>query len=111
MIADGEEAEAMDVEGLLQAEGRHDDAWIMEILKHRFEKTSSATDLRFKIPPLSGEPKQLGFGTLVVPGWICERAAEVLYDEDELGEREGLPNAILRCLVKVGKRWFRWSRS
>jgi len=47
-----------------------------------------------------------GTGTLVVPGWILERAAEILFEpEDEL-ESKTLPEAILATLLKVS--WSTW---
>lgn len=42
-----------------------------------------------------------GTGTLVVPGWILERAAEILFEAEDDLESETVPEAILATLLKV----------
>ena len=60
-----------------------DDILLMDSLKARFAGKSTATDIRIRVP--SGGPG-IGNGLLLVPGWIRERAAEVLFNNDEIGE-------------------------
>ena len=81
-----------------------DERRLMRSLKHRYEVSSSATTLSFKVPPPPGSSREYGFDTLVVPGWIRERATELLFDGDELGEAASLPHAILACVLKVSHR-------
>ena len=42
-----------------------------------------------------------GTGTLVVPGWILERAAEILFEAEDDLESKTVPEAILATLLKV----------
>jgi len=42
-----------------------------------------------------------GTGTLVVPGWILERAAEILFEPEDDLESKTVPEAILATLLKV----------
>jgi actin-related protein 10 len=74
------------------------DVRLMRRLERRWASRSTATDVTLPIP---------GKGTLLIPGWVRERAAEVLFepgDEDEANVSE----VLLECLLKVSKRgpWF-----
>jgi hypothetical protein len=72
----------------------------MERLKQGFQNSSTTPDKAFQIPHPSGSSVE--YGTLVVPGWIRERVAEILFEVDEAnGEDESIPSAILNCLLKV----------
>jgi actin-related protein 10 len=42
-----------------------------------------------------------GTGTLVVPGWILERAAEILFEPEDDLESDTVLEAILATLLKV----------
>jgi hypothetical protein len=42
-----------------------------------------------------------GTGTLVVPSWILERAAEILVESEDDLESETVPEEILATLLKV----------
>jgi len=42
-----------------------------------------------------------GTGTLVVPVWVLERAAEILFEREDDLESETIPEAILATLLKV----------
>ena len=75
-----------------------DDILLTDNLRARFANRCTATDIRIPIP--SGG-RGIGNGVLVVPGWIRERAVEILFDNDEIGESDGLPSAVLHCLLKV----------
>ena len=78
-----------------------DDVLLMDDLKTRLQPTSTATELRI---PILGDGRGIGPGMLVIPGWIRERAVEVLFDDDAVGEADGLPTAILQTLLKVSYR-------
>jgi actin-related protein 10 len=69
-------------------------------LEARYKETSFASDVAFRIPPPAGASIDLGWPTIVVPGWIRERAVEIVF-EDEGEEEATLPDAILQCVLKV----------
>jgi actin-related protein 10 len=67
------------------------DARLMQRLERRWARRSTASNVTLPVP---------GKGTLLIPGWVRERAAEVLFepgDEDEVNVAE----ALLECLLKV----------
>jgi actin-related protein 10 len=74
----------------------------MDSLRRKDEAGCTAKDQQFRISPASGSSR-VGPGILVVPGWIRERAAEVLFEEDTRGESPGLPKIILQTLIKVSQ--------
>lgn len=77
-----------------------DDPEAMEALKRRYQPNPTIPDKAFQIPHLSGDGHD--YGTLVVPGWIRERAAEFLFEESE-SEVDSIPCAILTSLAKVSE--------
>lgn len=77
------------------------DAHFMSSLQSRFRKSSTATNTVFKIHPGFDSPPAMSFGSLLVPGWIRERAAEILFEESP-GEEASLPELVLDALLKVG---------
>lgn len=90
--------DAMDVDGpdpsVLSARGHEA---LMLALRHRYEARATAKDVRVSVA---------GAGTLLVPGWIRERVADVLFetgDEDEPSIVEAVLTAVLkvRCLSDV----------
>ena len=83
-----------------------DDMRLMRSLHRRYAPSSTATDLSFKVPPPPGTSREMGFGTLVVPGWVRERAVEVLFADDDLGEVTPLPEALLVGIMQVGVHPF-----
>ncbi|WWD20116.1 hypothetical protein CI109_104591 [Kwoniella shandongensis] len=79
-----------------------EDETVIRDFKSRFEGSSSATDMIFKVSPTSkNEPRDMGCGTVIVPGWVRERAAEVLFEDDEEEEDKSIPRTILDCLLKL----------
>jgi hypothetical protein len=42
-----------------------------------------------------------GTGTLIVPGWILSRVAEILFEVEDDLESETVPDAVLSTLLKV----------
>jgi len=103
VFTSGDRGDYVDVDDWPVGEEERDDLHRVEALalRRRYSASSSATDIRFSIPPEAGASRDLGSGTLVVPGWIRERAAEVLFEEDDFGETTGLPDLVLGCLLKV----------
>lgn len=73
-----------------------DDAALMAVLADRY-RGSTAAEWHLSIPNARGH----GPSTLIVPGWIRERAAEVLFG-DGPDEAESISELVLDTLVKVG---------
>ena len=64
---------------------------LMLTLRHRYESRATAKDVRVSLPQGAA---------LLVPGWVRERAADVLFesgDEDE----PSIVEAVLQVLVQV----------
>ena len=94
------ETDSMDVDPPAISTGETDEASLMGALRERYSSSSSTKDRSFRIPH-SSSPRD-GQGTLVIPGWVLERAAEVLFDPDVSGdEADTIPQAILTTLLKV----------
>jgi hypothetical protein len=70
----------------------------MEALANLYMRHSAATTLEVPVP-LSD--MSTGAGTLVIPGWVRERAAEVLFAGGDLDEAS-VAEVILDALLKVG---------
>lgn len=77
-----------------------DDTELMTRLQSRYMPGADATNLRLNIPALPTETHGMGPATLIIPGGFRERAAEVLFG-DEDGESETITDCILQCLLKV----------
>lgn len=63
---------------------------------------STATDLRLRVEPPASmvNANSLGYGTIIIPGWIRERTAEVLFEGGDVDEGS-LAEVILDALLKV----------
>ncbi|KAF5391559.1 hypothetical protein D9757_002510 [Collybiopsis confluens] len=74
----------------------------LQILADMYMRHSTATDLRLRVEPLASvlSSNSLGYGTLIIPGWIRERAAEVLFEGGDVDEGS-LAEIILDALLKV----------
>lgn len=68
-------------------------------LANLYTRHSTATDLRLQVTPLSGGGG-LGYATLVIPGWIRERAAEILFEPGDVDEKS-VAEVILDALLQV----------
>ncbi|CAD6588985.1 MAG: hypothetical protein TREMPRED_005228 [Tremellales sp. Tagirdzhanova-0007] len=77
-----------------------DESRFMASLKQLYAGSSSATDLRYNLPLPTASSKR-AYATFVVPGWVRARVTEILFVGDEADEAESLPDAILRCLLKL----------
>lgn len=69
-------------------------------LEKMYMKHSTATDLRIRVEPPASQQTGTGRGTLIVPGWIRERAAEVLFEGGDVDE-SSVAEVILDSLLKV----------
>lgn len=73
----------------------------LQALASLYTRYSTATDLRVRVEPPSSQQAGTGRGTLLVPGWIRERAAEVLFEGGDVDE-SSVAEVILDSLLKVG---------
>lgn len=72
----------------------------LQALANLYQRHSTATDLHIRVEPPSSQQQGTGRGTLVVPGWIRERAAEVLFEGGDVDE-SSVAEVILDSLLKV----------
>ncbi|KAK4685993.1 actin-related protein 10, partial [Tremellales sp. Uapishka_1] len=76
-----------------------DEARRMRLFKERYEGTSTAKDASFMVAPV--RKSDMGPGSLIVPGWIRERTAEILFEHDGESEDASVPHAILNTMLKL----------
>ncbi|OCF46109.1 hypothetical protein I317_00199 [Kwoniella heveanensis CBS 569] len=69
--------------------------------KRRYAHTSSAKDMSFVVSAPVGSARDMVPGSIIVPGWIRERAAEILFNDDDEAEDQSIPRIILACLLKL----------
>lgn len=62
-----------------------------------YKSFSSATDVYYPVMLKDGTK-----ATLLIPGWIRERAADVLFEGDDEDE-PGVAQCVLECLLKVSQ--------
>jgi actin-related protein 10 len=72
----------------------------VQALSNLYQRHSTATDLRIRVEAPPSQQHGTGRGTLVVPGWIRERAAEVLFEGGDVDE-SSVAEVILDSLLKV----------
>ncbi|CAK5269334.1 unnamed protein product, partial [Mycena citricolor] len=65
-----------------------------------YQRHSTATELHMSVVPPASQQNGTGRGTLVIPGWIRERTAEVLFEGGDVDERS-LAELVLDSLLKV----------
>ncbi|KAI0077080.1 actin-domain-containing protein [Panus rudis PR-1116 ss-1] len=78
----------------------------LQALAKMYMRHSTATDLRVRVEPPPNQQTGTGRGTLIVPGWIRERAAEVLFeggDVDEASVAEVILESLLKAPVDLRK--------
>ncbi|ODO00748.1 hypothetical protein L198_03075 [Cryptococcus wingfieldii CBS 7118] len=98
---DNDDAEMKDPGDIDEAKSENlEDLHLVRSLKGRYQPSSSAKDMTFSVRPPTGVTT-MGYGTIMVPGWVRERAAEVLFEDDESDEAEALPHAILSSILKL----------
>ncbi|KAJ3522741.1 hypothetical protein NMY22_g11755 [Coprinellus aureogranulatus] len=69
----------------------------LQALASMYKKHSTATDLQMRVQPV--QQTGTGMGTLIIPGWIRERAAEVLFEGDV--DESSLAETVLNSLLKI----------
>ncbi|WVO13751.1 hypothetical protein L204_101373 [Cryptococcus depauperatus] len=89
----------MEVDFLQEYKYEIEDPQLLHTLRKRYQPSSSASDMVFSVD--SSGHLQRGHGTVIVPGWAREQAAEVLFDDDDETEGESVPHAILNTLLKL----------
>ena len=67
-----------------------------------YSRHSTATELKIRVDPPASQNTGTGKGTLLIPGWIRERAAEVLFEGGDVDE-SSVAEVILEALLKVCK--------
>lgn len=76
----------------------------LQAIAEMYSRHSTATELRLRVDPPTSQPQQAGAtlikGTLLIPGWIRERAAEVLFEGGDVDETS-VAEVILESLLKV----------
>ncbi|KAH8915991.1 actin-domain-containing protein [Atractiella rhizophila] len=79
-----------------------DDEEFLAALKERYIANSSAASLSIPIhyPQTALGSTNVLRGTIVVPGWIRERATELLFERGDEDEKS-ITEAILECLLKA----------
>ncbi|KAL0577640.1 hypothetical protein V5O48_004329 [Marasmius crinis-equi] len=68
-------------------------------LANLYTRHSTATDLKMQVAPLAGGGG-LGYATLIIPGWIRERTAEILFEPGDVDEKS-VAEVVLDALLKV----------
>lgn len=74
----------------------------LQALSTMYKRHSTATDIHMRVLPPSTQQAGTGRGTLLIPGWIRERAAEILFEGGDVDE-SSLAETILDGLLKVSK--------
>jgi actin-related protein 10 len=72
----------------------------LQALATMYTRHSTATELHLPVVPPVSQQTTLGRGTLIIPGWIRERAAEVLFEGGDVDE-SSVAEVILEALLKV----------
>ncbi|KAJ6507969.1 fungal-specific actin related protein [Mycena vitilis] len=65
-----------------------------------YQRNSTATDLQMRVVPPLAQQTGTGRGTLIIPGWVRERTAEVLFEGGDVDE-SSVAEVILDSLLKV----------
>ena len=72
----------------------------VQALATMYGRHSTATDIHMRVDPPPAQQTGTGRGTLIIPGWIRERAAEVLFEGGDVDE-SSVAEVILDTLLKV----------
>ncbi|KIJ62831.1 hypothetical protein HYDPIDRAFT_135248 [Hydnomerulius pinastri MD-312] len=72
----------------------------LQVLANMYMRHSNATDIQLRVTPPISQQMGTGRGTLIIPGWIRERAAEVLFEGGDVDE-SSVAEVILEALLKV----------
>lgn len=72
----------------------------LQALATLYTRHSTSTDLHMRVVPPASQQAGTGLGTLIIPGWIRERSAEVLFEGGDVDE-SSTAEVILDSLLKV----------
>lgn len=72
----------------------------LQAISSMYMRNSTATDIQLRVIPPPSQQTGTGRGTLIIPGWIRERAGELLFEGGDVDE-SSLAEAILDALLKV----------
>jgi len=72
----------------------------LQAIASMYKRYSTAIDIQMRVTPPPSQQTGTGQGTLVIPGWIRERSAEVLFEGGDVDE-SSLAELILDTLLKV----------
>lgn len=72
----------------------------LQALANMYMRHSTATDIQLRVVPPTSQQLGTGRGTLIIPGWIRERAAEVLFEGGDVDE-SSVAEVLLEALLKV----------
>lgn len=72
----------------------------LQAIAEMYSRNSTATNLKLRVDPPVSQQSGTGKGTLIIPGWIRERAAEVLFEGGDVDE-SSIAEVILDSLLKV----------
>ena len=84
-----------------------DETALLRRLEQRFAASSEATTITIRVPSLSQPPvlSGVGRGWIQIPGWVRERAAEVLFEEGD-DDEYCLTELVLESLLKVSPQCY-----
>jgi actin-related protein 10 len=88
------------VSDLRGVEGENPGENHLQALASMYQRHSTATDIRMRVTPPPSQQMGTGRGTLIIPGWIRERAAELLFESGDVDE-SSLAETVLDALLKV----------
>ncbi|KAJ7126832.1 actin-domain-containing protein [Mycena epipterygia] len=72
----------------------------LQALATLYNRHSTATELQMRVVPPAAQQTGTGRGTLIIPGWVRERTAEVLFEGGDVDE-SSVAEVILDSLLKV----------
>ncbi|KAJ7170808.1 fungal-specific actin related protein [Mycena crocata] len=72
----------------------------LQALATLYKRHSTATELQMRVVPPVSQQTGTGRGTLIIPGWVRERTAEVLFEGGDVDESSAA-EVILDSLLKV----------
>ncbi|KAJ7707537.1 fungal-specific actin related protein [Mycena rosella] len=72
----------------------------LQALATLYNRHSTATELQMRVVPPASQQTGTGRGTLIIPGWVRERTAEVLFEGGDVDESSAA-EVILDSLLKV----------
>ena len=72
----------------------------LQAIANMYNRYSTATDIQMRVTPPPSQQSGTGQGTLIIPGWIRERSAEMLFEGGDVDE-SSLAELVLDTLLKV----------